>query len=90
VWCPWSVTWLSVKAFSSHESKKYDKALWYYSKIIDAKPDNSWAYRNRSLVYYYLGEMNKSADDYNKARALDPSIKEDRIWEDWSMEYLPK
>jgi GlpG protein len=73
-WCPWSITWLSQKAYGAHAAERYDQARDLYSQIIRIDPKNAWAYQNRSYVLRALGKTNEARSDFDKARALDPSI----------------
>ena len=75
-WCPWSVTWLSHKAYDAHAAERYDAALDRYTHIIQIDPDNAWAYLNRSGVYQAPGDSEKAQADFQKARDIDPSIEE--------------
>ncbi|MDC0936172.1 tetratricopeptide repeat protein [Pirellulales bacterium] len=85
-WCPWSVTWLSNKAYNAHTAERkaynahtaerYDVAVDRYTQIIHLDPDNSWAYLNRSIVYQALGQPDKAKADLQRARDIDPSIDE--------------
>lgn len=75
-WCPWSVTWLSHKAYDAHAAERYDAALDRYTQIIHIDPDNAWAYLNRSGVYQALGDSEKAQADLQKASEIDPSIEE--------------
>ncbi len=75
-WCPWSVTWLSDKAYDAHAAQRYDEALDLYTQIIYLDRDGAWAYLNRSLVYQALGDSENAQADLEKARELDPSIKQ--------------
>lgn len=75
-WCPWSVTWLSHKAYNAHVARRYDVALDRYTQIIQIDPDNVWAYLNRSDVYQALGRPEKAQTDLQKARDIDPSFEE--------------
>jgi GlpG protein len=73
-WCPWSITWLSQKAYQAHVAQQFDVALNRYNEIISRAPDNAWAYFNRSGVYEALGESEKADADLTRAREIDPSI----------------
>ena len=73
-WCPWSVTWLSNKAFNAHLARRYDVAVDRYTQIIRIDPDNAWAYLNRSYVYQALGQPEEARTDLEKALGIDPSI----------------
>jgi GlpG protein len=75
-WCPWSVTWLSNKAYRAHVTQRYDEAADFYTRIIQMDPNNAWAYHNRSAVYESLGNSEKARADLEKARKLDPSLED--------------
>ena len=75
-WCPWSITWLSHKAYNAHAEERYDAALKRYTQIINLDPENSWAYLNRSFVYESLSKPDEAQADLQKAQEIDPSIKE--------------
>ena len=77
-WCPWSVGWLTHKAYNAHAAKQYDVALDRYTQIIHIDPCNAWAYLNRSFVYQALSKFENAQADLHKAREIDPSIEEDR------------
>lgn len=75
-WCPWSVPWLSHKAYQFHAEGRLDEALDHYTRVIDADPSNAWAYFNRSLVHDGLGKAEAAREDLNTAREIDPAIEE--------------
>ena len=75
-WCPWSITWLSHKAYNAHAAERYDAALERYTQLINLDPENSWAYLNRSFVHELLGQPDEAKADLQKAREIDPSIEE--------------
>lgn len=74
-WCPWSVLWLSTKAYEAHTAEQYKVAIERYTQIIHLDPDNSWAYLNRSIVYQSLGLPEMANADLQRAREIDPSIE---------------
>lgn len=73
-WCPWSITWLSTKAYDAQVSGRYPEALQRYSEILQRDPKSAWAYLNRSGVYSALGKFTEAAADLKKATELDPSL----------------
>lgn len=75
-WCPWSVTWLSNKAYNAHVGERYEAAIVRYTQIIHRDPNNSWAYLNRSFAFQARGELDKAQADLQMAREIDPSIEE--------------
>lgn len=74
-WCPWSVTWLSLKAYDAHLAEQYETALARYSQIIRRDPHNAWAYHSRGLAYQSLGQPEQSQADLNRAYELDPTLE---------------
>ena len=75
-YCPWSVSWLGVKAYHAHEGGQLRTAVDYYSRLIKRDPENLWAYESRSMAYYSLGEIEKSKEDDEKARAIESRLDE--------------
>jgi GlpG protein len=74
VWCPWSVTWLSIHAYDAHAAGRYDEALDLYTRILQRDPENAWAYANRGGVHEALGDRESAQADMEKARHLDPAL----------------
>jgi GlpG protein len=74
-WCPWSVAWLSDKAYRAHEGRRYQEAIDLYTQVLQMDPQNAWAYYNRSSAYEALGDARQAEADLKKARELDPEIK---------------
>ena len=53
----------------------YDKALAYYSKSIELKPDFAEAYTMRGTAYNHdSGDTQHAMKDYNKAIELKPDF----------------
>ena len=76
-WCPWSITWLSTKAYDAQVAGRYPEALQRYSEILRRDPKSAWAYLNRSGVYSALLKYEEAAADLKKATELDPaSVKQ--------------
>lgn len=73
-WCPWSVTWLSTKAYDAHIAHRYDEALRLYSQVITRDPQSAWAYLNRSGVYAALNKEQEADTDLKRAKELDPDL----------------
>ncbi len=78
-WCPWSLPWLRVKAYSAHTAGEYVKALDYYSRIIQRELLDTWAYANRSLVFMALERWDEAKEDEAKSGGLilDPKKEKD-------------
>jgi tetratricopeptide (TPR) repeat protein len=51
----------------------YDNAIKDYNKIIRLKPNDSFAYADRGVTYYKLGQYRLSIEDLTKAVEIDPS-----------------
>jgi Tetratricopeptide repeat. len=59
-----------------HEAKKeYPQAMADYSKAIEIFDKSSEALGNRSLLYYKLGDMDKSKADAMAAKRIDRKVK---------------
>jgi len=73
VWCPWSVEWLSHRAYTAQMRGETNEALEFYNRVLERDPDNAWAYHNRGTVYEKIGRPKKANADWKKAHRLDPS-----------------
>lgn len=51
---------------------QYKKALDDYCDVIKLQPKNSHAYFGRAFAYKALKEYDKAAEDFEKAKELDP------------------
>jgi GlpG protein len=71
LWCPWSVDWLTHRAYKLHAEKRYHDAIQVYSKIIAKEPENSWAFHNRASANQSLGRDREAASDLETATRLD-------------------
>jgi tetratricopeptide (TPR) repeat protein len=52
------------------ELHKYSKAIKDFNKAIKYNPDYAEAYYNRGVTYRILDDLNKSCDDWRKAKEL--------------------
>ena len=52
------------------KEEKYDKAIYYFGKVIKQNPQNGNAYFERAQAYGYLGQWEKVIEDSNKAIGL--------------------
>mgnify|MGYP002640548180 CR=1 FL=1 len=50
--------------------RDYKTAIEYFTKAIDNNPKYADAYFNRGRAWFYLNEIDKSCDDYQKAQDL--------------------
>ena len=72
-WCPWSVTWLGLQAIRAYEAGDYERAVFYYDRVIAKEPDAAWAYYNRGYSYRATGKRARALADFTKASKLDPT-----------------
>ncbi len=72
-WMPWSVEWLSHRAYAAHDHARLDEAIEWYGKIIARDAKNAWAYYNRALAWEGKGETERASADFDVAKRLDPS-----------------
>ena len=49
-WCPWSVAWLTIQAYQTHQKGDLPKALSWYDRIIQIDPGHQWARENRDNI----------------------------------------
>ncbi len=64
-------TWFR-KGINAYDIGEYERAVEYYSTVIELDPQDSIAYNNRGSSYYKLGQYKKSIEDCNKIIELDP------------------
>jgi rhomboid protease GluP len=69
-WCPWSVTWLSIKARNAQIEQKYAEAIERYTQILQLDNENAWAYYNRGRIYEYLDKPELAEADLEQAKRL--------------------
>ncbi len=50
--------------------KDYNTAIEYFTKAIDSNPKFADAFFNRGRSWFYLNEVKKSCEDYQKAQDL--------------------
>lgn len=65
----------NVRGMCYEEQKKNQEALADYSKAIEVYDKSSEALGNRSLLYYKLGDMEKSKTDAVAAKRIDRKVK---------------
>ena len=53
-------------------TKKYDKAILYYKKTIELRPDDAHAYNNLGNAYKEIEKYSNAIDAYNNAIRLKP------------------
>jgi GlpG protein len=74
LWCPWSVTWLSLKAYDAHLAEHVDEAIYWYTRIVQRDPGNACAYLNRGNLYQATNRDHLARRDFERARELDPKM----------------
>lgn len=61
-WAPWSVGWLSSRAYSLHEANKLAEAKRYYNLILQRDSANQFAQANlRNITVFELGKQAQQA-----------------------------
>ena len=59
---------------AEYEKGNYQKAIEYYNKGLEAKPDDPCLFNNRGLAYYSLEQYDKAIADFTKAIELRPDL----------------
>jgi len=59
---------------AEYEKGNYQKAIEYYNKGLEAKPDDPCLFNNRGLAYYALRKYDEAISDYSKAIELRPDL----------------
>lgn len=95
-WNPWSIEWLSNKAYNLHKEQKLDEAKVLYRKILVRDKDNELAKVNLKIII--VDSLSKAAysahnnEDYHEALRLYKEILEmdpDNKWAKENMDMLP-
>jgi len=76
VWCPWSVTWLGIRAYDAHAAENYPLAIREYTRILEINPQNAWALINRSYAHLGLNDIDAADADRQAALIIDPLIEQ--------------
>lgn len=58
------------KAQESFESEDYEKAVYYYNKVLKFRKNESNLYLNRGIAYHKIGKTKKAIKDLEKAKEL--------------------
>jgi tetratricopeptide (TPR) repeat protein len=56
------------------QQERYEEAVEYFLESIEVDDENPFAYKELSLSYEKLGELQKAQEFYNKAKAIDEDI----------------
>ncbi len=59
----------------AENTDKADKAVGYFQKVIELKPNHQFVNYDIALLYYKLGEMEKAKLYYDKACNVNPELK---------------
>lgn len=62
-WCPWSVHWVSRRAYQAHSKKDYATAISYYRRSLELGQDPAWVWTNLAIAYKEAG----AESDYEEA-----------------------
>jgi tetratricopeptide (TPR) repeat protein len=68
------------RGFAQSQQKDYQKAIEYYTKAIEIKPDYSHAYLERGFAHYHSNNKQAAIQDYSQAIEIDG---------DWGLFNLP-
>jgi GlpG protein len=77
-WLPGSIDWVRWKALRVHERGDAETAVEWYTRAITMDPNDAWAYRNRSIAHWSLGNRAAAEVDQTRALELDPGSAQDR------------
>jgi membrane associated rhomboid family serine protease len=91
-WTPFSISWLSHKAYTLHTDKKEDEAMEIYKGILYREPDNEFAKENlKQIETHKLQEKAyefHSKENYDEARKLYNQILNIDKDNEWAKENL--
>jgi len=71
-YAPWSPSWVSVRAYRLHVSKRYAEAERSYLRALDLGYQPAWVLGNLVLLYRATGEKDKRAATLDRLRKVDP------------------
>ena len=86
-WCPWSVTWASVKAHKLLLEGKYTEAIRWSQYVLERGGDPSWALYNLGWAYWEAGSQEEYRATLERLRrvseqdatALEEAIKAEDV-----------
>lgn len=96
-WTPFSVGWLSHKAYTLHENQQTEEAMIVYKEILEKDPENEFAQVN--IKQLEVAKLSHEAyrlhknKDYKKAKELYIqilNIDKDNAWAKMNLDLLPK
>jgi tetratricopeptide (TPR) repeat protein len=62
------------------KSRMYDTALKHYQRALELSPDDDHLLHNMARAYYEQGNMGAAAQNLEKSLALNPRLKESRLF----------
>lgn len=63
------------KGIAMDELGEYEKAISYYTKALEIKPNLPDIFQNRGLAYYHNKQYDEAIADYKKALELNPNFE---------------
>lgn len=72
-WSPWSVGWLSNKAYNLHKNQDLKQAEFYYSKILEKDSNNVFAIDGLKQLKIY--DLSRQAENYYNNNDLESARK---------------
>ncbi|QQO08405.1 RelA/SpoT domain-containing protein [Breznakiella homolactica] len=70
-----SIDDLLLNALYAHNKNQFDEAIGYYTRILDADPDNtikSLIYKHRGMANFAQSKYEEAIDDFSQSFSLDP------------------
>jgi len=65
---------LRQQALSAARQGDYERAIAFFSELIERNPDSANDYNNRGLAYFQAGQKGAAIADYNHALQLNPGL----------------
>lgn len=70
-WCPWSMIWVSNKAYDAHFSGDYQSAISWYKRSLKLGQDPIWVWSNLAISYKTIGDQENYKDALQQLRKFD-------------------
>ena len=67
---PWSHQWSANRAWRLHQADDLERAGPAYDHVLRLNPEDDWAWHNRGVVYQNIGDYERAAIHFMKAREL--------------------
>jgi membrane associated rhomboid family serine protease len=75
-WSPWSVLWVSKRAYNAHSKGDYVNAINFYYRSLELGQDPIWVYTNLAAAYRDIGDQAKHEEALKKLRQLEEKSSE--------------